>query len=209
MSEKRGLPGGRGLPQGGDAFRDLGESLEGRRASVPRQDGGTVSVASPYLFNWTSAYTANTLYLLAIPSLTTDATVDAVRTRVVVADAGSTARVGIYVFSTTSGQRAFSLVPGTETGFSSAATGLITTLLPASATILANTRYFMGFRPTSATAQFTSIPSAATGALLNSLTVVTSSPTLPANLPFTALTASATDSVPGVVYLSRLWRDLI
>lgn len=208
MSE-RGLPGGYGLRRHGDAVIGQVESDDARRAGIPRADGGFIAAAPPYAFNWTAAYTANKLYLLALPLSTADTTVETVRIRVVLAAAGATVKVGLYAFMTDTTARMFYLIPGSESSFSAAATGLLTNTLPSPPTLIANGRYFVAFRASSAAAQFTSIPSAATGALLNTLTLAGVSGNLPSSIPYSNLSLSAVDAVPGVLYLSRLWRDIV
>lgn len=199
---KRRLPGGRGLYRDEEAFLSQGESFEGRRNELPAQNAGYASTVDPYLYNGIVGWTANTIYLHALPLYDREVTLETVRLRVTTLDVGSTIRTALYLFNN---NETFTRVVGSAASHDSGTTGVKEASFTNPFRLVAGKRYFSAFQISSAVAQTAGI-SGGSGVLWNFTLATSAAP--PPGLTFTQLTR-AVGAIPGVVYLSRLWREIV
>lgn len=200
----RGAPSGEGPRRFGDAIVNQNEADALRRGITPRSDGGVISVIPPYSFASINAFTANRLVLFGLPLVERDSVVEEVRCRVAAGDPGS-AKVALYAFRNS--ERTFYQIAGSKTSFDTASAGVRISTLQTPPRLVAHGFYFLAFLPSSAVPTFATSGSGA-GVVAQLYRDGVSE--LPTSLPLAQFSRTSTAIyVPGVVYLSRLWKDIL
>lgn len=214
-AEKRRLPGGRGLYTDEEAFIGQGESFEGRRNTIPSQDGTYFCIGgNPYQFVAGGAHAANRIFLFPmLPPPDRDITVESVRVTVSTLSAGNNIRVALYTFDLA--KRTLFKVPGTAATLSAASATTVTQSLITGNTkdpirLTAGTVYYQAHKSSDAVLVVRGVDSTAP-LIYRYQSPADVAGELPPEIHTATYTRSAASGVPipGIVYLSRLWRDII
>lgn len=200
----RGSPAGDGLRRFGDAVVNQHEADALRRGITPRSDGGCISVTPPYTFASINAFTAARLVLFGLPLVPRDSVVDEVRVRVAAGAAG-TVKVGLYAFRQR--ERTFFQIAGSAATLSSATAGVQIASLATPPRLVAHGFYFLAFLASSGVATFATT---ASGAGVVAQLYMDGRTEMPSSAPLASFTRTSTAVyVPGVVYLSHMWKDIL